>query len=60
MGVVGRYRRDEAPRRVCATPGCRTVLSRYNTDRHCALHQAPEHPSVAANQARLPTGRRIP
>jgi hypothetical protein len=31
-----------APGRVCAAPGCETILSTYNPSSYCALHQRQE------------------
>ena len=30
--------------RVCAEPGCATILSRFNEDDRCAIHAEPEEP----------------
>lgn len=49
--TVKRY----AEGRVCAVPGCATVLSVYNGSRFCALHESARRP---ARSARRPLAER--
>lgn len=42
---LGSYRRNPrtfGPGRTCALPGCLTVLSIYNSSKHCAAHGAKQ------------------
>ena len=44
----GRSRRPKTYQegRVCAAPGCTTVLSRYNRDEYCHRHQPVRYPRL--------------
>lgn len=52
--------RTHARGRVCAAPGCATVLSVYNPDARCALHNCLEnhHRQTARARARAPLAPR--